>query len=375
MSETLTQQDVQRLLADPSSDTRSEMATKIAGQFTGDSLTPNERALAEEIFRLMARDAAVRVRQALSSSLKASQTLPHDIAVALARDVEEVSLPFIEVSSVLTDADLVELIASGSVDKQVAVAQRPTLSPAVSSSLADIGAEKAVAALLANEGAQVSDASLTRALDRFEGSQSVLSTLVERGALPITIAERLVTLVSEQMRQRLVEKHELPANVASDVVIQGREKATVGLAGVASDAQLEMLVNQLYLNGRLTPSLLLRSLCMGDMSFFEAGVAQLAHVPTANARLLIHDAGQLGLRSLFDKAGLPRPLLAGALAALQIARETQFDGGDHDIERHRRRMLERILTQIELLSDGSVASEDQAYLMQKLSDLTVTLQP
>lgn len=372
MSDTLTQQDVQRLLSDPSSATRAEMATKIAGEFVSDHLSSTERTLAEEIFRLMANDAVVLVRAALASSLKASPSLPHDVALALARDVEEVSLPFIEASAVLTDADLVDIIASGSADKQVAVASRHEVSQEVASTLTDVGAEKAVATLIGNEGADVSPESLTRALDRFQGSEAVLSKLVDRGSLPLTVTERLVTLVSEQLRERLVEKHDLPANIASDVVIQGREKATVGLAGVASDSQLELLVNQLYINGRLTPSLLLRSLCMGDMSFFEAGIAQLAHIPTANARLLIHDAGQLGLGSLFDKAGLPRTIMPGVQVALDVAKETKLDGGEHDIERHRRRMLERILTQFENQSDG-MAGDDLNYLLQKLSDLTVTI--
>ncbi|MEE3627152.1 DUF2336 domain-containing protein [Nitrospirillum sp. BR 11752] len=365
MSETLTHQDVQRLLADPSATTRAEMATKVAAQFGADQLSPSERALAEDIVRLMARDAAVRVRSALSESLKTYPAIPRDVALQLARDVEEVSLPFIEVSSVLTDADLIELIKTGSDAKQSAVAKRPEVSEGVADVLVETGGETAVATLMGNEAARVTEAALTRVLNRFPKSDAVHAPLIERGSLPVTIAERLVTMVSEQLRERLVERHELPADVASDIVLQGREKATYGLVGVATDAQLETLVEQLYRNGRLSPSLLLRSLCMGDVAFFEVALAQLARIPTPNARMLIHDAGKLGMKALFDRTGMPQSIYPAIKVALDVASETEFDGGEHDLERHRRKMLERILTQFE-----EMASDDLDYLLSKLTDLT-----
>ena len=46
-------------------------------------------------------------------------------------------------------------------------------------------------------------------------------------------------------------------------------------------------------NGRLTPSLMLRALCMGDVAILEASLSLLGKVPLTNARLLIHDAGRL----------------------------------------------------------------------------------
>ncbi|HYC04440.1 MAG TPA: DUF2336 domain-containing protein [Azospirillaceae bacterium] len=368
MTETLTQQDVQRLLTDPSPGTRAEMAAKVATQFGAEALSESERKLAEDIVRLMARDAAVRVRSALSDSLKSHASLPRDVALSLAKDVEEVALPFIEVSAVLNDADLMEIIRSGSADKQTAVARRPAVSEKLAEALVETGAEKAVAALMANEGAKVTETALSRAIDRFPASDAVHAPMIERGKLPVTVAERLVAMVSEQLRERLVQKHELPPAMASDIVLQSRERATFGLVGGAGERELEMLVEQLYRNGRLSPSLLIRSLCLGDVSFFEVSLAQLARVPVANARLLIHDGGSLGLKSIFDKAGLPQKIFPAVKVALEVLRETGFDGGEHDLERRRRRVLELILTQFE-----EMASDDLDYLLNKLSDLTVTL--
>ncbi|MFM2043917.1 MAG: hypothetical protein RLY86_2493 [Pseudomonadota bacterium] len=368
MSDSLTQQDVQRLLQDPSPETRAAMAQKLGRSFGNQHLSATERVLAEDIVRIMAKDVTAKVRSALAESLKTSQTLPRDVAMTLARDVEAVSLPFIEVSSVLTEDDLMEIIRSGSADKQTAVAGRPDVTEGLADELVERGAEKAVAALMANNAAEVSDRALGRVLDRFPGSESVQGPMVNRAKLPVTVAERLVTMVSEQLRERLVAKHELPSDVAADLVLQSRERATYGLVGGAGEADLERLVDQLRRGNRLTPSLLLRALCMGDLPFFEVALAQMARISVNNARMLIHDAGKLGLKSLFEKAGLPPKVYPAIRIAVDVAQETEYDGGDHDLERHRRRTLERILTQFE-----EMASDDLDYLLTKLTDITATV--
>ena len=60
----------------------------------------DERVLAEDIFRIMVKDAEVRVRQALADNLKENLDLPRDVARALANDVDSVSLPIIQFSEV-----------------------------------------------------------------------------------------------------------------------------------------------------------------------------------------------------------------------------------------------------------------------------------
>jgi uncharacterized protein (DUF2336 family) len=365
MTDHLSKRDVERLLQDPSPETRAELAQKLATELDAPRLSDGERALAEGILRLMARDAALRVRQALAEGLKSSASLPRDVALTLARDVEAVALPILEASLVLTDADLVELVGAGSRAKQAAVAGRAEVSASVADALIDHGEEVAVAILVANEGARISDAGLERVVDRFGASPAVQEPLVRRPRLPVTVSERLVAIVSDRLREYLVSHHELPPKLASDLVLNSRERATATLfSGDSDEGNLERLVEQLHRNGRLTPSLMLRALCMGDTAFFEAGMALLSRVPLSNARLLIHDAGTLGLKSIYDKAGLPPGLLPAVRVALSVASETGLDGERDDRERHRRRMIERILTQYE-----DMGSEDLDYLLEKLSDM------
>ena len=62
--------DVARLLRDASPAVRAETAAKVANEFTGGSLSESERAVAEDIFRVMMRDVEVRVRESLARAVK-----------------------------------------------------------------------------------------------------------------------------------------------------------------------------------------------------------------------------------------------------------------------------------------------------------------
>src|SRR5438552_6038526 len=154
MAQTLAKADVERLLADPSAESRAAMAAKLAAAFGSGSLTEAERRLAEEIFRVLTRDAAERVRRALAEHIKEATDLPHDVALALARDVDAVALPILEHSAVLTDADLVDIIRHGNAGKQVAIAGRRVVTPAVADALVATDNATVVARLVGNAGAQ-----------------------------------------------------------------------------------------------------------------------------------------------------------------------------------------------------------------------------
>ena len=106
----LSAEDVRRLSADPSPDARVETAAQVAQLLDLPGLSDGERTLAEEIVRIFVRDAEMRVRAALAEHLKASPRLPHELALALARDFAAVALPLLEFSVVLRAEDLVALV-------------------------------------------------------------------------------------------------------------------------------------------------------------------------------------------------------------------------------------------------------------------------
>jgi uncharacterized protein (DUF2336 family) len=365
----LSMEDVNRLTQDPSPATRAGTAAKLAQQFNTASFSPAELKLAEEIFRVMVRDAEVRVREALAANLKHNPLLPHDVAVALAKDVDSVALPVISVSEVLTADDLVQIVrAQGTPSRLDAIAGRKEVDAEVSAAIVEVGSENVVAKLLANPGASFAEPTLHKVVDKFGNSEAIQTPLVHRAVLPVTVAERLVTHVAEHLRTHLLSNHKISPDVALDLVLQSRERATVGLAMGVSESALASLVRQLTENKRLTASLVLRAICMGNLRFFEHAVAALAGVPVGNTRVLIHDPGKRGLTTVWAKAGLPSSHLLAAQAALDVVRQTELDGLDLDSERYSRRIIERVLTQYEQLG-VEFDDDDLEYLLAKVTQL------
>lgn len=360
---TLTQKDVQRLLQDPSPENRALTAGKVATQLDRE-LTAAERKIAHDVIGLMARDATVMVRAALADNLKHIQDVPHDVAMRLAKDVEEVALPLLESSGVFSDADLLEILGSASEQKQEAIATREQVSETVAEAIVTSGGERAVSRLMSNDGAKLNEISFGKAIERFADSEAVKAPMVNRNKLPVTIAEKLVSIVSDRLKDVLVQKHELPAGIAADLIMQSRERATANLFDGASENDVEKLVAQLFKNSRLTPSLILRAACTGDIAFFEWALATLSGVTITNARMLIHDSGPLGFKSVYEKSGMPRQLHAAFRVAVEVARETRYDGEEGDRDRYKSRMIQRILTQYE-----DLAVEDVDYLLNKLGNM------
>jgi uncharacterized protein (DUF2336 family) len=362
MTNSLSKSDVERLLTDPSADTRAVIAAKVAEQVGSPALSAEERAIAEDILRVLTRDAALRVRQALADQLKESHTVPRDVAMALAHDVDAVSVPILTHSMVLTDADLVEIIRCSGGAKQAAIAAREHVSAAVADAIVAADEASAVAALVGNNGAELKEETLQQVLDRHGADDSIKEPMARRAQLPVTVLERLVTAASAGIREILSKRSDLPTHLASDLVLNTRERATATLLSPTSPAtEALQLAQHLQRSGRMTPSLIIRAICLGDIAFVEAAFAVLADIPVHNARLLLHDAGPLGFKAVYERCRLPAEFFELFRIGLIVAQQTGFDGGENDRERHRRRTLERILTQYE-----NIGAEDLDYLLGKL---------
>lgn len=359
----LTESDIRTLVRGATPDERAIAARKLCLTIDRPDLSAEDREAAADILRVMAADAAVLVRRALVETLKASKVVPRDVALRLARDVEGVCLPMLAVSPAFTDEDLAEIVRLGGPVRQLAIARRPTLPRKVADSLAEHGSERAVAAACANDNADFAEDALQKVIGRFAESEKVLAAIAYRTVLPLSVTERLITLVTDQVRDHLVSKHAVSPETALEVAIGSAERATVDLvdqAGRAAD--VKAFVAHLNAERRLTASLLLRALAHGHMTFFEWGVAELAGVPHHRTWLMIHDAGPLGLRAIYERAGLPARLFPAFRAAVDTFHAMEFDGGPRDRERFQERMLQRFLTQPQ-----AAAREDVDYLLERMN--------
>lgn len=361
----LSDSDIRQLVRGATDDERAAAAHKLCRRIDA-GIEEADREAANEVLRVMASHATELVRRALAVTLKASSCLPRDVAMKLAADVDSIALPVLNHSPAFSDEDLADIVRTMGALKQTAVAKRTSLSETVTTAIARHGCEDAVKTACANDNAAFHEDGLMHAVERFAESEGVTAAVAFRKLLPLSISEKLVDLVSDSVRQHLIDNHALSPQTAMKIALGSRERATVDLVDQAGRASnMGAFVAHLNRQNRLSPSLLLRAIAHGHMSFFEWSVAELAGVPHHRTWLMVHDAGDLGLRAIYEKAGLPARLFTAFRAAVDTYHVLQLEGDVGDTAKFQEHMLQRFLTQPSL-----APRDDLDYLLERLDRLT-----
>ncbi|MDB5453655.1 MAG: hypothetical protein JWO33_2233 [Caulobacteraceae bacterium] len=358
----LTEADIRLLVVGRSPHERALIASRLCDQMQANAISDEDRGRAQEILRIMAGDATEMVRRALATTLRSSPLVPRDVAVRLARDTERVAIPILGASPAFTDEDLMEIVRLGDPIRQLAVARRPFVSEQVSQVIVEVGERPAVAAVCSNDNAVVPDALLQKVMDRFQHAEEVLQAVALRRELPLSVTERLIDMVGEHLREHLINHHGVSDETALRIAAGATERASIDLVDQAGrTADVKKFVVHLHKIGRLNASLLLRALAHGHVGFLEHGLAELAGVPHHRTWLMVHDAGDLGLRAIYERAGLPARLFPAFRVAIDTYHTLEQEGSPSDAASFQEQMLSRFLTQ-----SHPTPAEDLDYLMDKL---------
>jgi uncharacterized protein (DUF2336 family) len=354
--------DVKRLVSHPDRDVRAVLAQKVCRQIRSIELSAREREIVAQILHFIAKDAAAMVRRALAVTLKNSPNLPRDIAKKLIKDVDSIAAPVLTYSPVLTDEDLLDVLKSKAAAKILAISKRERIKGNLVKAILRYGDSHAVAAVAANDGAELGAELGSQMLEMYHDNDLVKESFIMRRDLPPTVVEKLITLVSSEMAIRLNEHHEVPIEMAIDLANRSRERASIDFISqswVSHD--LGYLVARLETEGRLTKSLIIRAACCGQIPFTEHAFAQKTGISLNKARLMVHDSGPFGLKALCKRAGLSEHDNCLIRAAITIYRDLELKGAGYSKEKFQTIMLERVLSlPIEFSED------DYDYLFEKL---------
>ena len=258
----LSQEDIRRLLEDSSSQTRIDITNKISGAYGASALHAKELKVAEQIFRMLLRDTEVRVRASLADNIKSSKSIPRDIVMVLARDVEEVALPVLEYSEVLSEEDLVDLVkTTRSISRQLAMARRKEITQLLSNALLGTHNPQVATTLLENNGADIAEEDLEAAIEEYRENGKLMEIIGSRPQLPISTVEKLISVVSGSLSEKLQAKYKLPGAADSAIAnesVNARETETLQIIkNINDDDELSRLVEQMQGSNRLGPSMIL----------------------------------------------------------------------------------------------------------------------
>ncbi len=366
-NEILSKKDLELLSKNPSVDNKRKAVRKVADYYKGKIISEKELKLTEDIFRVVVKDIEIEVRRILAESLQNAKNIPQDIVKKLVNDENSVAVPFIKYYGDLTNQDLIDIIEFQNPEKQKAVAGRKNLSEDISDYIAAKCSEDVINVLVSNETARIIEPTFNKIVDRYPESKKINKSLVYRSKLPVPIVERIVNSLSEDLQERLVTHHDLPNNLVADIVEQVKEKAILKISeDYNSDKKIKELVEQLYNSERLSHSLMVRSICMGDLRFFEYALFYITKLPIVEIRkVLFNIEADFVIRNLLRKALIPQNMFPAVFSALKTIKDIKFDCRKNNPHSFSHKVIERILS---VESSGEeLSAEDIDYLISKIS--------
>ena len=366
MNDKLSPKDIVTLSQETNAVNKSVTAQKVGALYKSEQLSNQALDLAEDIFRILIKDIEVKVREALAESLKNCKNLPSDIVRDLINDVDSVSMPFIKYYADLSQEDIISIIDSQNLNKQKAVAMRANLTENITHYIAQNCPEDVVGVLVSNETANIKENTYDVIIDRFPESQTIQKNMVYRSELPVSIIEKIVHSLSDELLRHLVLTHNLPNDIACNIVEQVKEKTTLKISEeYSSDKKIEELIHELYTSNRLTPSLVVRAICMGDLKFFEYALVYLSNTPIMEVRkILFNNTMDFMVRNLLRKAYIPKSMFPAVFSALKVIKDIRFDYKKNDSKTFAHKVIERILSYGSAGED--LSEEDVNYLISKI---------
>lgn len=291
------------LAIDADGEVRAELARKLARLLPdmedAARMRVRERVLAT--IDHLSRDELPRIRVLVAEAIKRSTSVPREIVLRLARDIEaQVAVPILEYSPLLNDQDLMEIIAHGTLTERLgAIARRPDVSIEVSEAVIASCDVSAVAALLANPRAQIREDALDALVEQARGVGEWHEPLVLRPELSQRAMRRLSGFVAAALIERLVETHSLPADFAGEL------RALARTATAAAPAEDEALARarELHESGELDEGLVADAVDNNDRRFVLAALSLKSTLPLAAVERAFSSRSAKAIVALTWKAG------------------------------------------------------------------------
>lgn len=134
--------------------------------YVSDRCDDEQVAQYDEVLCQLAELVEVEARAHVAKLLAPLERAPGTVVVKLANDDIEVAKPLLEFSNVLSDDDLIDIIARQSEEHRVAIAGRSTVPERVGEAIVEHGERSSVVRLMRNSNAELDKATLEKLVER-----------------------------------------------------------------------------------------------------------------------------------------------------------------------------------------------------------------
>jgi uncharacterized protein (DUF2336 family) len=284
-----------QLAANPQDTTREEIYLAVASLYRvqGNHLNNREKDLMRDILQRLTHDVEMAIRIALAERLAEDTSAPTDLILLLADDRIEVARPVILRSPLLTDEDMLRLIAESDVGHQEAVAARPHIGETVSAALAKSENETVLVTLVRNATARISGATYEVLVDKSRKFVALQEPIAYRKDLPPALATKMCGWVSDALKTYISRNYPIE-HATLDAAMASAEHSLNSEPPAPRPTPAESahkLVEKLYTAGQLKAGFLLRVLHQGQIDIFDLAFAKLLDLPLHETRRTLYERG------------------------------------------------------------------------------------
>jgi len=305
---------------DADCDERAAAIAELAKTWLDDRIDDEDRRSTEQVFTLYLDDPSPKVRVALAEAIAPYDHAPRKLIWALMQDIPEVSAVVFRESPLLRAADLFHAIEKGDAAVQAAIAEREDLGADLVRALVKNSEAEAAVALLENPAVQLSPSLKHDLAERLQDDAKLRGALLaDADILPHT-RHLLVSSVSSALLAFNNKQGWMDADRLKVAALDASGKAAVEIAGSTPFGDMMHYAKHLREAGQLTPALLVRAICSGNTTLFEAGITLLSGASLSRVQSII-EAGRLSaFKALYAKTRLPKsvyPVFAAAISVWQ----------------------------------------------------------
>ncbi len=336
-------------------DARKVLARQLAGLMADPETPQLERDQVIPVLLKIATDEDASVREVLADELVSVPDLHADLIFSVVADDDRIAIPFLSSCAGLSGWHMLAIVRVGDEARQGAVARRADLTKETKTFIVRAGGVGAVLGLLDNPAFPLEPAELHTIYLRLVQAGEVVEKLLALPQLPVDIRIMQAKRTAVRMRQLMAERGWLAANDAADLVTDAEEVAILKVLSGSNELDRQAAVQFLAAQSMLTPSLILRAACLGDLTSVAAALAHLTGQQTAKLGEAMSQRGAAGLRAALNRSGLPTSCHVTILAAADVAAEFRSLEVEATSDSFGRRLLEILMMQF-----GAAPLKDQA---------------
>lgn len=200
--------------------------------FVSDRCDDGQVAQYDDVLCQLAELVEVEARVHVAKLLAPLERAPGNVVVKLAHDDIEVANPLLEFSNVLSDDDLIEIVASRTEGHRVAIASRSTVTERVGEAIVEHGQSQSVARLVRNPNAELGQQVLERLVHRAQTDRGIAEDLRGRTDIDWQQLRGEIQSAGGKVLESVLQQQRLDAATASKVsaVVYNRMRNRAGFS-------------------------------------------------------------------------------------------------------------------------------------------------